>query len=70
MKRIGHQIRYYRTLRRMTQAQLAQAVGVVQSVVAGWEAETKNPIIDKLPDIAKALGVSEAQLIEEPISHV
>jgi transcriptional regulator with XRE-family HTH domain len=62
-RRIGRQIKYHRKRCGMSQQQLATEVGVVQSVVAGWEAEIKNPIIDKLPAIARALGVSEHELI-------
>lgn len=40
----------------ITQAQLAEKIGVRQSAVANWENGLANPSTDKLPAIAAALG--------------
>lgn len=40
----------------ITQAELAAALGVSQTVVSDWESSKKYPSADKLPAIAEALG--------------
>lgn len=49
----------------ITQAQLAQAIGTSQAAVAAYETGAKAPELAKLPLIAKALGVTVAELFEE-----
>jgi transcriptional regulator with XRE-family HTH domain len=49
----------------ITQAQLADAIGTSQAAVAAYETGTKAPELAKLPAIAKALGVSVADLFKE-----
>ncbi len=39
----------------MTQAELAQVLSVTQSTIACWEAGSKYPSADKLPEIARVL---------------
>lgn len=46
----------------LTQAQLAQAVGVKQPCVAQWEKEKTVPRAMHLPAIARALNVTVDQL--------
>lgn len=50
-----------KTLRRekhLTQAQLAEKMGVINSAVANWEAETTLPRARQLPLLAAVLGCS------------
>ncbi len=49
----------------LTQAELAQAIGTSQAAVAHYEMGIKAPELAKLPAIAKALGVSVADLFKE-----
>ena len=49
----------------LTQAQLADAMGVTQGMVAAWEQGANYPRADKLPALAKALGVSINDLYKE-----
>ena len=42
----------------LTQTQLAENVGVTQGMVAAWEQGANFPRADKLPALAKALGVT------------
>jgi transcriptional regulator with XRE-family HTH domain len=49
----------------LTQAQLAEAIGTSQAAVAHYEMGIKDPELAKLPAIAKALGVSVADLFKE-----
>ena len=46
----------------LTQAELAEAVGVTQSTVSQWESGTAFPRADKLPKLAEVLGCSVADL--------
>jgi len=48
----------------LSQVQLAKKIGVAPSTVAGWELGTHAPRFDRLKAIAKALGVTTAQLFE------
>lgn len=41
---------------KMSQTELAAALGVGQSAVASWEAGLSYPTADKLPKIAETLG--------------
>ena len=58
-------IRALRQARSMTQADLAEQLGVTPAAVVGWEAGTKYPTADKLPKLAKALGCSIDELYAE-----
>ena len=49
-------IKHLREKRKMTQAQLAEKIGIGQSSVAMWEAGINCPRADKLPELARALG--------------
>lgn len=48
----------------MTQAQLAVAMGMMQSAVANWESEVSLPRSRQLPLLAKTLGVKINDLFE------
>ncbi len=56
-KQIGRQIRQQRRLRRLTQAELAKRAGTSQAAVARIEAETANPTLGSLTEIAKAMNL-------------
>jgi transcriptional regulator with XRE-family HTH domain len=54
----------------LTQAELAQAIGTSQGAIAHYEMGIKAPELAKLPAIAKALGVTVAELfVEGPGSY-
>lgn len=46
----------------LSQASLAVQMGVVQSAVAGWEAEVALPKARDLPRLARVLGCSISEL--------
>jgi len=48
-------IRNMRQKANITQTELAQAISVTQSTIACWEAGTKYPSADKLPELARVL---------------
>ena len=54
----GMHLRKLRKEKGLTQAELAQKIGITQSVVAAYERNAKKPDMGRLPAIAKALGVT------------
>ncbi len=65
---VGARIAAGRRARGLTQAELAQAVGVSRSAVAQWETERAGQVRANLTRIAAALGMSVQHLLggEEP----
>jgi transcriptional regulator with XRE-family HTH domain len=63
-KRLGVAIKRRRKQRKMTQAALADTVGVHRIYIAQIEAATKTPSIATLEKIAKALKVKVAELLK------
>ena len=62
---IGKTIRSLRQAKGLTQAALAEALGVRQQVIADYERCKANPEVAKLPALAKALKVEVAELFQE-----
>ncbi|MCK5161018.1 MAG: helix-turn-helix transcriptional regulator [Candidatus Aureabacteria bacterium] len=60
---IGQNIKKYRKRRKLTQVQLAEKIGVVQSNVHRWEANLITPSIDTVKKLSKILKVSTDNLI-------
>jgi len=60
---VGARIRAARLARGMTQADLAQVVGVSRSAVAQWETERSGQVRGNLTRIASVLGVSVQHLL-------
>lgn len=48
-------IKQLRMAKGISQTQFAATLKTTQSAVAMWEAGTRSPVADKLPEIAKAL---------------
>lgn len=48
----------------LTQQELANELGVVQSTVAMWETQNSLPRADKLPALAKVLGCTIDELLK------
>jgi transcriptional regulator with XRE-family HTH domain len=61
---VGKVIAELRTERDLTQAQLADKVGVSQSYLARWESGKVLPRPRALKQIARALGVDAEELVE------
>ncbi|RJP17963.1 MAG: helix-turn-helix domain-containing protein [Candidatus Abyssobacteria bacterium SURF_5] len=70
--RIGEKIRFLRKSRvpKMTSSELAQKAGISQSYVIEIESGKKNPSLEVLERIAKALNVSLSEIIIGPVSPV
>lgn len=62
---LGENIRNYRKLRFMTQAQLAERIGMSQSTVGMYETGRREPDMDQIEAIADALNVSMRDLLPE-----
>ena len=62
---IGHNIKAYRTKRKLTQEALAGKVGIDRSYLAGVESGKRNITMLSLKQIAEALGVSAGSLKKE-----
>jgi transcriptional regulator with XRE-family HTH domain len=63
---VGANVRHYRLLAQMTQADLAAVMGVDRAYVSGLERGMRNVTILSLWHTARALGVTLAALVEEP----
>ena len=59
----GSLIRYYRKKKKMTQKQLAEAVGVSRAAVYDWEREKYSPEGENLLRLSEVLGVSMDYLV-------
>ena len=60
------QIQAIRTRKLITQRRLAEMLGVSQGAVAQWESGETQPVADKLPLIASALGCTIDELFQSP----
>ena len=60
---IGNVIKEYRTLKGMTQEELAQALSVTPQAVSRWELGVSYPDIAMVPGIVRVLGVSADELL-------
>lgn len=67
MGSVGDQIRAARKARGMTQAALANAVGVTQGALTKWELGQNEPSLDKLARLSEVLG---APLGAIPIENI
>lgn len=60
---IGESIRYHRTKNRMTQARLAEMIGVTAATVSKWETGAGLPDITMAVPLARALGTTTDELL-------
>lgn len=49
----------------ISQSELAERLGVTQGAISQWEKGVTSPVTDKLPELAKILQCSIADLFEE-----
>ena len=62
---LGNRIRDFRKAKGLTQAELAQALGVSRSTVSMWEYGSNEPNLDMLDRIAAALGIHVNRLTQD-----
>lgn len=56
-------LRKYRKGKKLSQAKLAECVGVSQKTVSAWELNERYPTVDKLYDIARVLKIDVETLV-------
>ncbi len=65
MNELGNKMALKRKNLGMTQMEFAEQLSVTRQTVSRWEAGTVMPDIDKIPDIARILGVSCDYLLKD-----
>lgn len=68
MADFGAAVRRLRERRTITQAELAERVGLGRTSMTNLERGRQNPPLSLLPDLARALGVTTTELINEATS--
>lgn len=63
--RFGIRLKELRERKKLTTPELAEALGAGVVTVYEWERGLKTPNVDRLPDIAAALGVKPSDLVPE-----
>lgn len=66
---LGQKIRSARTEKGWKQLDLANAINAQVPVISRWETDQRKPRIDKLPELAKALDVPIAYLIDDKAGY-
>ena len=66
---VGHNVRRLRIAAGLSQAELAERMGVDRAYVSGLELGHRNPTIVTLWHITKALGVNLRSLVQEQRSR-
>lgn len=61
----GNRLRALRKKSGLTQPELADLVGVHETTIRRWENNNDQPMPDSFSRLAKALGVSEAELLND-----
>lgn len=64
---LGENIKFYRKQKKMTQAELAEALGVFSTTISAWEVGRNKPLIDKIEMMAKIFNVTKSELLGETI---
>lgn len=67
---VGERIKYYRNQEKLTQEALAKKSKMSRSYIADVERDRYNPSLDTLKRIARALGISVIQLMENENDNI
>ena len=65
---IGNRIAKYRKLKKLSQRDFANLIGVSNSRISNWEQGTHRPDVDILADICRVLEVSPSELLDIRLS--
>ena len=63
-KKFGKNLKKIRLERKMSQGDIARALGVHRSYISGLERGVRNPTLANIERIAKALGINIQKLLE------
>ncbi len=61
----GERLKQLRKSKGLNQSQLAEILGVHEITVRRWELEQREPRLEDIKALAKALGISEAELLND-----
>lgn len=64
---IGEKIRYYRQKSGLNQEKLAKKSGISRSALTNYEKGNRNPTVETISLIAKALNISVSELVDESL---
>ena len=63
-KKFGKNLKKIRLEKKMSQGDVARALGVHRSYISGLERGVRNPTLTNIERIAKALGINIQKLLE------
>lgn len=66
---LGERIRGLRKAQHITQAELAERLGVTQALIASYESARRSVPLRKLIQLAEILGVSIEEIVGQPELH-
>src|SRR5215208_2978270 len=66
---VGQNVKRLREEQRYTQTEIARRCGVTPAAISGLEHGVFTPSATLLVNLARVLGVSVEELIEEPVAH-
>ena len=66
----GNKITNFRKKCKFSQEELADLVGVSQSVISNWESGQSQPPLKHIDLLAKELGVNVEELLDEPLVSI
>lgn len=69
MSFVADNIKYSRKLKKYTQAQIAEMLGVTRGTIANYESEISQPPIDMLIKIAKLFDTSVENLVSKSLAN-
>lgn len=64
----GRIIRYYRKLRGITQAELAELINVSEKTISSWEVDRTEPNMEAVERLSVALEVPKSVLVGEELT--
>ncbi len=64
--KVGENILYWRRLKGMKQEELAKKIGISPAALSNIENGSSKPDIERIEDIAEALGLDVNQLLQHP----
>ena len=67
MSSLGENIKFYRKKKKMTQADLAEALGVFSTTISAWEVGRNKPLIDKIEMMSNLFEVKKSELLGETL---
>lgn len=62
--KFGHMLRKYRSRHHMSQAQLADSIGVSQNTIHLWETRRCRPEMGSLQNLSELMGIPLISLLE------